>query len=108
VAKFLYTLIVTIGLFLLLVPGIIWAIMFYLAAYLIVDKNIGPVEALKTSVELTRGLKWDLGVFASVILLVNIIGLVCLGVGLLITLPMTMLANVYIYRQVLARGPIAA
>jgi uncharacterized membrane protein len=104
VAKILFTLIVGIGLILLVVPGLIWVIQFYLATYLVVDRGSGAITALKQSSAITRGAKWDLGLFAGVVLLVNIVGLVCLGVGLLITLPVTMLANVYIYRSLLSQS----
>jgi uncharacterized membrane protein len=64
---------------------------------------MGAINALKGSSALTRGVKWDLGVFASVLLLVNFIGIVCFGVGLIITIPITMLASVFVYRKLLAQ-----
>lgn len=102
VVKFLFSVIVGIGFVLLIVPGLIWSMQFYLASYLVVDRGTGAIAALKGSSVITNGAKWDLGVFASVVLGINIVGILCLGVGLMITLPMTMLASVFIYRKLLA------
>jgi len=44
---FLYGLIVCAGLILFIIPGIIWLIKFWFLIYFIVDKEIGPIEALK-------------------------------------------------------------
>jgi uncharacterized membrane protein len=103
IVKFAYSLIVGIGLVLLIIPGLIWTMQFYLASYLVVDRGTGAIAALKGSSAITHGVKWDLGVFASVLLGVNIIGILCLGIGLMITLPMTMLASVFVYRKLLTQ-----
>jgi uncharacterized membrane protein len=101
VVKFLFGVIVTVGIILLIIPGMIWGVQFYLASYLVIDKGLSPVPALKASSAITYGAKWDLGVFASVVAAVNLLGLICAGVGLIITLPITMLASVYVYRKLL-------
>ncbi|MBU1888281.1 MAG: hypothetical protein KKB46_03710, partial [Candidatus Omnitrophica bacterium] len=59
----LYLLIMIGGLCLLVVPGIIWMIKFQFFGFLIIDKNLGPIEALKKSYEITRGVKWNLFLF---------------------------------------------
>jgi len=50
-----YSAIVFIGTFLLIIPGIIWSIQFGYYSYLIVDKNMRPIEALETSSNITQG-----------------------------------------------------
>lgn len=104
VAKILYALLVAVGLILLIIPGCIWAIQFYLCSYLVVDKGCGPIEALKESSAITQGAKWQLAVFGGWLLLVNILGAVALLIGLMITIPITMLASVYVYRQLAAQS----
>lgn len=101
IVKVVYTCIVIIGLLLLIIPGLIWAMQFFLASYLVVDRGTSAVAALKGSSAVTRGAKWDLGIFASVVLGLNFIGVLLLGVGLLVTLPITMLATVHAYRSLL-------
>lgn len=98
----LYLLIVAGGLVLLIVPGVIWAVRFGFYACLIVDKGLGPVEALKKSYEMTRGSAWN--VFLLDILSAGIIllGILCLVIGLFAAIPVTLLAWVYVYRKLLS------
>ncbi|MCL5432716.1 MAG: DUF975 family protein [Patescibacteria group bacterium] len=92
-------LIVFAGFILLIVPGIIWAIKYQFVAYLIVDKNMGPIEALKNSGKITKGVKWNLFLFGLLLGLINIAGMLALGIGLFLTIPTTMLATAYVYRK---------
>ncbi|MBZ1356239.1 MAG: hypothetical protein KY054_00500, partial [Candidatus Nealsonbacteria bacterium] len=62
-ALILYCLIIFGGMLLLIVPGIIWGIKFWFFGYFVVDKGLGPIEALKKSSAITKGHKWNLFVF---------------------------------------------
>lgn len=98
-ASVLYGLIVIGGLILLIVPGIIWALRYQFAAYLIVDKNLGILDAFRKSGAITKGHKWNLFGYAIIQGILNAIGVLALGIGVLITAPVTMLAYAKIYRQ---------
>ncbi len=100
-ASILYGLIVLGGMILLIVPGIIWAIQFQFFSLGVIEKGLGPIEALKASSQLTKGkkLKVDLLLFALLILGINALGVLALGFGLFITVPTTLVAYVYIYRK---------
>ena len=54
----LYGLIVVGGMILLIIPGIIWGIKFQFFSCFIVDKGVGPIEALKRSSVITKDAKW--------------------------------------------------
>ncbi|MFH1289527.1 MAG: hypothetical protein ABIH88_02295 [Patescibacteria group bacterium] len=95
----LYGLIVLAGLILLVVPGIIWAIKYQYSLYLVVDKNMSPMQAIKTSGKMTSGVKWSLLGFAIIILLINLLGVLALGIGVLVSTPVTFLAVAHVYRQ---------
>jgi len=97
-AKILAAILIIIGLILLIVPGIILALMFFAVQYLVIDKKLGPVAALKESKRITTGHKWDLFVLLIVVILVNLLGALALFVGLLVTIPVTILAMVHAYR----------
>ncbi len=97
--KIIYGVIVLVGLILLLVPGIIVAYMFLYVGYLIIDRNMGPIVALQESRALTDGYKMDLFIFSLAVAGVNIVGVICLFVGLFVTIPMTLMASVYVYRR---------
>jgi uncharacterized membrane protein len=62
-ANIIYSLMVTVGLFLLVVPGIYLALKYQFYGYLIVDKGLGAVEALRESGRITDGAKKDILVF---------------------------------------------
>ncbi len=97
----LYGLIVFGGMILLVVPGIIWAIQFHYASYLVIDKNMRPIEALKESSRLTAGRKWSLFGFFIVLVLVNIAGALLLLIGLLVTIPLSIIAGALVYKALL-------
>lgn len=95
----LYGLIVIAGTILLIIPGIIWAIKFQFFSYLIVDKEMRPIESIKRSSDITEGVKWDLLLFGSLLLGLNILGFLALLVGLFVTIPTSMIALAYVYRK---------
>ncbi|MCL5439210.1 MAG: DUF975 family protein [Patescibacteria group bacterium] len=102
IGSILSGLIVLAGFILLIVPGIIWSIKYQFTTYLIVDKDMSPVAALKKSGAITKGSKWNLFLFGLLLGLINILGVIALGVGLFITIPITMLATAYVYRKLSA------
>jgi len=108
-SSLLYGLIVLGGLILLIVPGIIWGIKFQYFSYFIIDKGLGPVAALKKSADITKGAKWNLFVFGWVLGFINLLGVILFGVGLLLTIPTTMIAQAYVYRKLsgLAQAQVA-
>lgn len=101
-ASLLYGLVAVVGFVLLIVPGIIWMIKFQFFGYLMVDKGLGPIEALRQSAKITRGQKWNLFLFGLLIGLINILGFFALVLGLLITIPTTLLAVAFVYRKLLS------
>lgn len=102
-ASILYGLIVVGGMFLLIVPGIIWAIKFQYFGYLVIDQNLGVMDSLKKSSDVTNGVKWPLFGFAILLVLINYGGAILLFIGLLATIPITMMANVSVYRTLQAQ-----
>ncbi len=98
IASLLVGLIVVAGIILLIVPGIIWALRFMFVPYLIIDRKLDVSAALRESSRITLGHKWQLLGLVVVLGLLNILGLLALIVGLLVTVPVTMLAVVHAYR----------
>lgn len=92
-------LIIIVGLILFIVPGIIAAIALQFFPYFILEEELGPIEALKKSYELTKGAKPAVFVFNLVAALVAIIGLLACVVGLFVALPVTYLATAAVYLQ---------
>lgn len=82
----------------LAVPAVVLVLKFLFFSYAIVDKELGAVAALGYSSRITAGFKGELFVFGLMLVLLNVGGALALGVGLLVTLPMTMLATAHVYR----------
>ncbi len=102
-AQFLYVLIVGMGIILFIVPGIYLGVRFWFFDYFIVDKKIGPIKALKESWKATSGSAFNLFLFFLLMALINIIGVLAMGIGLFITLPTTMIATAIVYRKLLVK-----
>lgn len=96
--------IVLIGFLLFIIPGIIFSIKLQFTDYLIVDKKMDAVDAIKTSWEITKGVKLNLFLLGLLLGLINILGFLCLFVGLVITVPLSMVANAYVYRKLLSQS----
>jgi uncharacterized membrane protein len=97
-ASVLVALIIVCGIVLLIVPGIIWALRYLFVPYLIIDRKLGVTAAMRESARITFGHKWQLLGLVCVLVLLNIVGLIALVAGLLVTIPVTMLAIVHAYR----------
>ena len=91
--------IVVIGLILLIVPGLIAAAMLLFANYLVADKHLGVLDALKESMRITKGHRAKLIVLILAVALINVLGALLLFVGLVVTLPVSLLAVTHVYRS---------
>ena len=87
------------GLILLIVPGIIFAVRLMFAKYIAVETGIKPMDALRESKRITNGYRWQLFWFSVVIILINILGLLCLIVGIFYTAPLSAIATGIIYKK---------
>lgn len=94
----LASLAVGIGLVLLIVPGLIAMVLFMFSTFLVIDRGLGPIDALKASMEMTRGNRWPLFWFILLCLLIILVGALALGVGLLVAAPIVGIAFAYAYR----------
>ncbi len=95
----LVNLAIILGLILLIIPGIYLAFAYYMSLPLLVDRQMSPWRAMETSRKtITR--KW-FRFFALMIALVviNMIGAIPLGLGLIWTIPMSLIALGVAYRN---------
>ena len=104
IAAIIYSVAVAVGLILLIVPGIIVAIMWCFYGFIIVDRGVDPMTALRRSAELTRGERLHLFGFGLVLLGLNILGLLLFIVGVLVTSAVSQLAIASVYRQLESSG----
>ena len=98
-AYILYTIMIFIGIILLIVPGIYLAIKYQFFQFLIVEKNMDVIEAFKESGRITDGSKWNLFFLALIFLVIIGIGALALLVGLLVAIPILLVAWAYVYKK---------
>ncbi len=103
IAQILYFLVVVAGFILFIVPGIIFAVRFWFFDYFIIDKKLGPIEALRQSWRVTQGKIGKLFLFGMAVILVTVLGALALVVGLFVALPITMMATVFVYKKLLPK-----
>lgn len=101
-ASTLFMIIVLLGLLALIIPGIYLAIRLQFYKFLVIEnENMRPIETLKESMRMTKGHFWDLLGFVIVILVMNLIGAIPFGLGLIITVPLTIVASALLYKKLL-------
>lgn len=97
-ASILVGLTIGIGFVLLIVPGIIAAIFFMFTHFVVIDKGLGPIEAMKESMRIGRGYRWPLLGLIVLLALIMMAGLLALIVGILVAMPVAALAATHAYR----------
>jgi uncharacterized membrane protein len=92
---------------LLIVPGVVFAVVFQFYGYVVAEHpDIGATAALRRSAEITRGARLRLIGLAVVLVCVNLAGATLCVVGLIVTYGISALALAYTYR-VLSDRPVA-
>ena len=91
--------IVSIGLLLFIVPGLIAAFYLMLAPWLVIDKNDSPQVAFKKSITLVNKNWRHLTALSAAVFILNMLGVMAFGLGLIITMPVSALAWVHSYRN---------
>lgn len=83
---------IVIGFFILLIPGIYLAVAYMFTSLMVIHKDLSFFEAMEASRKLITK-KWFMFLlFAILIGLINIVGLILLGIGMLFTIPFTVCA----------------
>ncbi|MBW2522825.1 MAG: hypothetical protein JRI23_01555 [Deltaproteobacteria bacterium] len=99
-ANFLIGLGVVFGLIFLIIPGIYLALAWSLTVPVMVDREIGPIEAMKESWRLTVGQKGNIFLFGLLMVGIAILGLLACCIGILVVGPIGQIAWVYIYLRI--------
>jgi len=108
VAHAVFSFAVTIGTVACIVPGIVVGLGAGFYGFLVVDRGMAPIDALKESFELTRGHKMNLFVLGILILLLGLAGVLACCVGwLLISAPVSAIAITFVYLKLIGEEPVA-
>lgn len=102
--KVLQAVIIFLGFILFFFPAVIFWIMFSFASFAFIKREGGILEALVESKNVTRGYKWQLLLVFILLSVLNILGALLYGVGLIVTVPFSHLAIAYLYTKLRADG----
>ena len=94
----IYTVIFLAGLILFVVPGIVWSLKYSLFAYFILEDEMRAMDALRASAAATNDAKWPLLWLELSSIILVILGLLCMVVGVFVTLPVVYIAMAQVYR----------
>jgi uncharacterized membrane protein len=86
------------GFLFLIVPGIIAVTALGFAKFFVIDKHLGVADALRASARITRGHRFEVFTLLVALAIINILGALVLGIGTIVTMPITMLAMAHAYR----------
>jgi uncharacterized membrane protein len=99
VTQLVFSVMVFVGFLLLIIPGVIIMLRFFYTPYILLDKKGGIGESFKESWRITKGSSWELLILFLVTVGINIAGAIALGVGLFVTIPLTMIATGFVYKK---------
>lgn len=85
IANIVVGIIVGMGFVMLIVPGIIFACRLAFVPYLVVDREMDVMDALRVSWDMTRGYGWQIFLMGFLSIFVVIAGIICLFVGVIIS-----------------------
>jgi len=102
-ANLLVSVIVIIGFFLLIIPGIIFACKLAFTPYLVVEWKMDVISAVKESWRMTNGHAWNVFLIVLLGIPISIAGMLCLGVGIIVAIMWITLAMASLYHSVSLR-----
>ena len=76
----------------------------FFAPYLLVDRNMGFVEAMKTSWKASEPIQGKILAFLLLSILIVIVGLLCVVVGVFVSAVILIYAQAHFYRQAFPAG----
>ncbi|MFJ2668693.1 hypothetical protein ACIO14_30540 [Nocardia fluminea] len=95
-----------IGLLLCVLPGLVVAFFTWWTMQFVIDRDQDGVTAIKSSFSAISSNAGPLLLLALALFGINIVGALLCGIGLLVTIPLTIIASTYAYR-VVTGGPVA-
>jgi len=99
-ASIVSSIMIAVGFFLLIIPGVFLTVSFIFWGYIVVDQKVSAIQSLKKSYHMTKGYRWRMLGFLAMAFLINIVGFILIGLGLLVTVPVTALALTHLYRHI--------
>jgi uncharacterized membrane protein len=101
----LFWVVVAFGLIVILLPGVLLAITFGFAPLISAEGEKDIAKAFTRSAQLSEGSRWRLFGLWLMLAGLNLLGVLALGIGIVVTVPLSALCFVYAYRALQGRHP---
>jgi uncharacterized membrane protein len=101
VSTLLVSAVVLLGTIALVIPGVIASLAFTFSSYLVIDRRADALESLSIGARLTRGQRLRILWLSTACGIAVLIGILALGIGALVALPLVQLAYAHAYVTVL-------
>ena len=85
IANIVVGIIIGLGIIMLIVPGIIFACRLAFVPYLVVDREMDVMDALRVSWDMTRGYGWQIFLMGLLAVPVVLLGILCFVVGVFVS-----------------------
>ena len=99
-ASILVGVLTAIGFILFVIPGVIVAFLSWWTLHFVIDRDEQAVEGIRSSFRAISSQAGTLFLLALALIGINILGAILLGLGLLVTIPLSIIASTYAYRVV--------
>jgi uncharacterized membrane protein len=86
-----------LGVILMIVPVIYLSVRLQFYDYFLVDEECGIMESITKSADLSKGYVLELFILSATLALIILISIIPMGLGLLFSVPLSMVATTYIY-----------
>lgn len=86
------------------IPALYLALRLFFTPYLIIDRNMSAMDAVKLSWKASAGIQGKMLIFFILLYAINIVGILCLLFGVFLTMIITFYAQAALYRQVFPAG----
>mgnify|MGYP001109631286 CR=1 FL=1 len=96
---------IAIGILLLIIPGIYLAVAYLFSSYLVVDRGLDFWPAMELSRRTIHPRWFSFFAFVLLLVLLNLAGAIALGVGLLVTIPLSFCAVTVAYAEIFGLQP---
>ena len=88
-----------IPILIIIIPFVYISLRFQFYDYFLVDEECGIVEAVKKSAAITKGYVMELFLLGAVMSIIVLISIIPLGVGLFISVPLSIMVNTYVFEK---------
>ena len=81
----------------MIIPAIYLSVRLQFYEYFLIDEECGILESIKKSADISRGYILELFILGAVLSLIILISIIPLGLGLILSIPLSTVATTYVY-----------